>query len=206
MSARLVGSTASQNAVAVGGLLLAAGYLFWTCNALAPQLVPGASNATVSYGSLIVYGIATLLLAIGVLALIRGRPFSGFSRFGGLLLVVGFLLWAFGAALGPTPIQLPWWFVQLSPLAVLIGSALFGPGAYSSQLVNRSAALLIGVGGTLGMLLIEGPELLWQITGVDLAPGLLWHALGFLLLMLFGVGWVVIGRSRAPTGVRPLSG
>src|ERR1043166_5612929 len=112
MSARIVGSTASQNALAIGGLLLALGYLFWTCNALAPQLVPGASDATVSYASLIVYGIATLLLAIGVLALIRGRSLRGFSRLGGLLLVIGFLLWAFGAALGPTPVQLPWWFVQ----------------------------------------------------------------------------------------------
>src|SRR5437764_12492890 len=124
MSARLVRSTASQNALVVGGLLLALGYLFWTCNALAPRVVPGASEATVAYASLIVYGIATLLLAIGMLALVLGRPFRGFGRVGGWLLVVGFLLWALGAALGPTPVQLPWWFVHLSPIAVLIGSAL----------------------------------------------------------------------------------
>ncbi len=47
-----------------------------------------------------------------------------------------------------------------------------------SRLVNISAALLIHVCGTLGISLNDGPELLWQITGIDLAPGLLWLHLG----------------------------
>jgi hypothetical protein len=64
------GSTASQNILVVGGLLIALGYLFWMCNALAPEVVPGPSNVTISYASLLNYGIATLLLAVGVTALV----------------------------------------------------------------------------------------------------------------------------------------
>src|SRR5881296_72722 len=150
MSARLVAFLASQNSLAAGGLLLALGYFFWTCNVLAPQLVPGSSNAIVSYASLVNYGIAALLRAVGVTALVRGRTLGGPALIGAWLLVAGFLLWALGAVSGLMPFRLPWWFQHLSPLCIMVGSALFGLGAYATALVHRLAALLVGAGGGLG--------------------------------------------------------
>ena len=202
MSASPIGSTASQNILVIGGLLVALGYLFWMCNALAPEVVPGSSNVTISYASLLNYGIATLLLAVGVTALVRSRTFRGASRVGGWLLVAGFLLWAVGAVTGPMPFRLPWWFLHLSPLCIIFGSALFGIGGFTAGLVNRSGVLLVTVGGALGMLLIDGPELLWDITGIDLAPSTVWRVLGYLLLLVFGLGWIILGRSRASAYVR----
>jgi hypothetical protein len=61
---------------------------------------------------------------------------------GGWLLVAGFLLWAVGAVTGPMPFRLPWWFLHLSPPCIIFGSALFGIGAYTAGLVNRSRVLL----------------------------------------------------------------
>jgi hypothetical protein len=52
------------------------------------------------------------------------------------------------------------------------------------------------------MLLIDGPELLWDITGVDLAPSIAWRVLGYLLLLVFGLGWIIVGQSRASAYVR----
>jgi hypothetical protein len=86
--------------------------------------------------------------------------------------------------------------LHLSPLCVLFGSALFGLGAYATGLVNRSGSLLVAVGGALGMLLIDGPQLVWDIAAVDVSPGTVWHVLGYvLLLLLFGLGWIIVGRS-----------
>ena len=52
------------------------------------------------------------------------------------------------------------------------------------------------------MLLIDGPELVWDITGIDLAPGTVWHVLGYVLLLVFGVAWIILGRSRATASAR----
>jgi hypothetical protein len=154
-----------------------------------------SSNTTVSYASLLCYGVATVLLAVGVTLLVRGGPFRGASRVGGWLLVTGFILWAFGAVTGPMPFRVPWWFLHLSPLCIMFGSALFGIGAYARGLVSPSGAWLVGVGGALGMLLIDGPELVWDTTAIDLAPGTVWRVVGYILLLLFGIGWIILGRS-----------
>ena len=186
----------SQAIIILGGILIAFGYLFWTGNALVPNLLPAPPDSPILTASLINFGIATLLLALGLTALILGRRLRGTLRLGGWLLVAGFLLWALGAVTGFMPVRLPWWFVHFSPLCILFGSALFGAAAYGSTIFSRWGALLVGLGGAIGMLLIDGPELVWDITGVDLAPGTVPHALGYLLLLAFGLGWIILGRTR----------
>jgi hypothetical protein len=180
----------------MGGILIAFGYLFWTGNALAPSLLPAPPDSPILTASLITFGVATLLLALGLTALILGCRLSGTLGLGGWLLVAGFLLWALGAVTSFLPVRLPWWFVHFSPLCILVGSAVFAAAAYGSTTFNRWGALLVGLGGAVGMLLIDGPELVWDTTGVDLAPGTVPHALGYLLLLAFGLGWIILGRAR----------
>jgi hypothetical protein len=175
----------------VGGALVALGYLFWTGNSLVPDILAAPSDGPVIVISLANYLVASLLLAAGLVVFRSQVKLEGAPAVGRWLLVGGFLLWALGAALAFSPWQLPWWFPHLSPLLIIVGSALFAAVAYRwSQL----SGLLIAAGGCIGMLLVDGPELLWDIARVDVAFGPVVHAIAFLLLFAFGVGWIILGR------------
>jgi hypothetical protein len=180
----------------LGGALVVFGYLFWVGHGLAPGWPPVTPEGPVDVLSIANYGIDALLLAVGLATLLlpslSGR-LSGSGVVGGWLLVSGFGLWTLGAGLSFSPVRLPWWFIQLSPILIMLGSPLFGAAALLARVVPPAGPVLVGVFGLIGMALIEGPELAWGLTGIDVQAGIVVHILAFLALVLFGVGWVLLG-------------
>jgi hypothetical protein len=182
-------------AVVVGGALLALNYLFWTGNGLAPDRINAAPDGPAGMLVLVTIGLGTLLLTLGMPTLMQRqyRRLTHTGVFGGWLLVFGFLLWAVGALAGPSILVFPWWLGEADQVMVTVGSVLFGVASYRAGVLPRGAALVVAICGLLGLLPSALPDLLFFLAGIDLNPGAAFRVLGFVALLLFGLGWVRLG-------------
>ena len=190
-----MGSRWAGLAAAVGGGLVVVNYLFWTANGVAPDRLPAGPGTPAGAFTLAAIGGGTLLLTLGLPTLMQRqrRSLSEAGVVGGWMLVGGFLLWALGALAGPSVLVLPWWVGETDQLLVAVGSVLFGLASAAAGVLPRWAALLVGVCGLVGLLPSAGPDLLFFVLGLGVAPGVGVRTLGYAALALFGVGWVGLG-------------
>lgn len=113
---------------------------------------------------------------------------------GGWLLVAGFLLWALSTLATLSLLVLPWWASDLDQIALAIGSVLFGLATLDAGVLPGAAALLLVVGGLVGLLPTSVPDLLFLGAGIDVstAPAAV-RTLGYVALVVFGLAWAWLG-------------
>ena len=141
---------------------------------------------------------ALLLLIVGLVGLLaaRSNQLGWAAAAGGLLALGGFALWAYAAAGNFVPLPLPpWWHPLLFPALVALGSLAFGLGLARSRAMPRAAAVLVGIFGIVGMLLLTTTDLAEEVLRRSL-----WAAAyplvrfgGFVAMLGYGGGWMWLG-------------
>jgi hypothetical protein len=197
-----MGQRTAALSLVVGGALLALEYLFWTVESLTPDRVTAPPGSVTSTLVLLAVGSGALLLTLGVPTLMaRQRRRAGvLGATGGWLLVVGFLLWTLSILGSLSILGLPWWLPDADQVMLALGAALFGLASYAASILPARAALLVAIGGLVGMLPAAIPDLLFFGAGVDVGAGSgPLRTIGYVALVLFGVGWAWLGFGVWPS-------
>lgn len=192
-----MGPRVAAFALMLGGALVGLTYLFWTANGLAPDLVTAPPPSS-PIGTLLVagVGVGALLLTLGMPTLMaRQQGTAGtLAEVGGWLVLVGFLVWAVSVLAGPSVVAVPPWVLDADQVLLAIGAVVFGLASFDAGVLPGAAALLVALTGVIGLLPTALPDLLsFGFGGEVFAGPAALRVLGYLALVVFGLGWAWLG-------------